>query len=247
MIPALGDKKADALQSALGRPDIKDAKRLLQNWAANGIMLSAACTGTFVLAEAEVLDGHSATTSWWLAPLFRQQYPRVALDDTRMLVHSGQIVTAGAALGHIDMALWIVRQQSPQLAEMVAKYLIIDARPSQSAYVIPDHLVHSDPIVQAFERWARQRLSEGFSLDEAAAAIATSKRTLARRMQHVLGKTPLDYFQDLRVQQAVHLIKTGTMGIEDIASAVGYADGVTLRALLRRKLGYGVREIRNRG
>ena len=32
--------------------------------------------------------------------------------------------------------------------------------------------------------------------------------------------------------------------VEKIAAAVGYADGVTLRNLLRRKLGRGVREIR---
>jgi transcriptional regulator GlxA family with amidase domain len=33
--------------------------------------------------------------------------------------------------------------------------------------------------------------------------------------------------------------------VEKIAAAVGYADGVTLRNLLRRKLGRGVREIRS--
>jgi transcriptional regulator GlxA family with amidase domain len=32
--------------------------------------------------------------------------------------------------------------------------------------------------------------------------------------------------------------------IDQIAAEVGYAEGVTLRALLRRKLGRGVREIR---
>jgi hypothetical protein len=34
--------------------------------------------------------------------------------------------------------------------------------------------------------------------------------------------------------------------VETIASEVGYADGVTLRTLLRRKLGRGVRELRGR-
>ena len=44
-----------------------------------------------------------------------------------------------------------------------------------------------------FERWARGRLAEGFSLDGAADAAGTSKRTLARRMQQVLGKSPLSH------------------------------------------------------
>jgi transcriptional regulator GlxA family with amidase domain len=128
---------------------------------------------------------------------------------------------------------------------MTARYLIVDSRPAQSAYAISDHLAHADPLVQRFERWARDRLAEGFSLDEAAHAIGASKRTLARRMKDVLGKSPLSYFQDLRVERAVHLLRTSTDDVEKIAAAVGYADGVTLRNLLRRKLGQGVRDIRS--
>ena len=60
----------------------------------------------------------------------------------------------------------------------------------------------------------------------------------------MLGKTPLSYFQDLRVEHAVHLLKTTKLDIERIAGRVGYADGVTLRTLLRKRLGRGVREIR---
>jgi transcriptional regulator GlxA family with amidase domain len=74
----------------------------------------------------------------------------------------------------------------------------------------------------------------------------TSERTLARRMQTVLGKSPLAYFQDLRVERAVHLLRTSTASVEEIAAQVGYADGVTLRTLIRRKIGRGVRELRAR-
>ena len=121
---------------------------------------------------------------------------------------------------------------------------MVDERTSQSIYSVPDHLAHADPLVERFERWARGRLGEGFSLDQAAKALATSKRTLARRMQSVLGKSPLAFFQDLRIERAVHLLKTSHSSVEQIAAEVGYAEGVTLRALLRRRLGRGVREIR---
>jgi transcriptional regulator GlxA family with amidase domain len=113
--------------------------------------------------------------------------------------------------------------------------------------MIPDHLAHTDPLVQRFERWARGRLAHGFSLDAAAHALATSKRTLQRRIDAVLGKTPLSYFQDLRVERALHLLRTTPRAdVEAIAAQVGYADGVTLRALLRKRLGHGVRELRAR-
>lgn len=244
VVPALGEKMPEGLQVALQRRDVAEAAAALRALAGQGVRIAAACVGTFVLAESGLLDRRQATTTWWLASLFRQRYPAVKLDESRMLVSSGPFVTAGAALSHIDMALLLVRQASPELAATVAKYLIVDSRPSQSAYVITDHLTHSDPTVQRFERWARGRLADGFSLDEAAAAAGTSKRTLARRMQQVLGKTPLSYFQDLRVERAVHLLKTSDKSLEQIASLVGYAEGVTLRALLRQRLGRGVRELR---
>ena len=206
--------------------------------------MTAACVGTFVMAESGLLDGHHATTTWWLAPLFRKRYPAVLLEESNMLVKSGKFVTAGAALSHMDLALWLVREISPKLASLVAKYLIVDSRPSQSAYALTDHLVHSDPMVQRFEGWARARLAHGFSLDDAAKAVGASKRTLARRLQSVLGESPLSYFQRLRVERAVHLLKTSKASVEEVAERVGYTDGATLRVLLRRQLQLGVKEIR---
>jgi transcriptional regulator GlxA family with amidase domain len=225
---------------------VGDAEEYLRTQHARGARIAAACIGGFVLAESGLLDGHDATVSWWLGPMFRERYPRVRLDESRMLVVSGDFVTTGAAIAHMDLALWLVRQVSPELAAVTARYLIVDARPSQAPYVIPDHLAHNDPMVARFERWARGHLSDGFALNAAAAALSTSPRTLQRRIEAVLGKSPLGYFQDLRVERAVHLLKTSRSDLETIASQVGYSDAVTLRALLRRKLGRGVREIRAR-
>ena len=233
------------LEAALERDDVHDAAAALRQWARRGAMMTAACIGTVVMAESGLLDGQRATTTWWLAPLFRKRYPNVLLDESNMIVTSGRVVTAGAALSHMDLALWIIRSVSPQLAALTAKYLIVDSRPSQSAYALVDHLVHADPIVQRFEHWARTRLKRGFSLDAAARAAGASKRTLARRLQSVLGKSPLEYFQTLRVERAVHLLKTGDASVDEVAAQVGYADGATLRMLLRRTLNAGVREIRS--
>src|SRR5262245_37881752 len=124
VVPAIGFKMPDALQQALTRPDIGDASLVLRQWAERGATMSAACIGTFVLGESGLLDDHDVTTTWWLAPLFRTRYPRVRLDESRMLIKSGEIVTAGAALSHMDLALWLIRQQSPKLAALTAKYLI---------------------------------------------------------------------------------------------------------------------------
>jgi transcriptional regulator GlxA family with amidase domain len=243
VVPALGCKTRETILAALERRDVADACSLLRAWSKAGTRVLGACTATFVLASSGILDGGTATTTWWLSPVFRERFPRIALDDSRMIVESARVVTAGAALAHVDLALWLVRQRSPSLAQMTARYLVADTRPSQSAYVMPDHLAHSDPLVEQFEQWARRHL-KGFTLAEAAKNVGTSERTLERRIRAVLGKTPLSYVQDLRVELAIFRLRTTKESVEQIATAVGYADGVTLRTLLRRKTGRGLRELR---
>ncbi|HTJ98968.1 MAG TPA: helix-turn-helix domain-containing protein [Bordetella sp.] len=244
IVPALNTGTPEQLLPALDRRDVKDAAERLRTWHAQGAYIAASCIGTFLLAEAGLLDDGEATTTWWLSPLFRQRYPKVSLDESRMLVPSGRVVTAGAAMGHLDLALWLIRKASPELADVVSRYLLADIRSSQAPYIIPNHLAQADPVIQRFERWARDHLKQGFSLDAAADALATSPRTLQRRCQAVLGKSPLAYFQDLRVERAKSLVHGSSLDLDAIAAEVGYADGATLGTLLRERLGRGVRDLR---
>ncbi|BBP79593.1 AraC family transcriptional regulator [Pseudomonas sp. Ost2] len=244
VIPALNHMTAEELVPELARDDVHDALDVLRLWHRQGARVAAACTGTFLLAESGLLDGGDATTTWWLSPLFRQRYPQVHLDAHRIIVPSARVLTAGAALSHLDLTLWLIRNHSPELAALVAKYLVFDTRLSQSVYAISDHLKHSDPLVERFDRWVREHLDTAIALDVVTRALATTKRTLTRHLNEVLGKTPVEYIQDLRIERAVHLLRTSELTVERIAEQVGYANGVTLRTLLRRRLGKGVRELR---
>lgn len=244
VVAALATGAPEQLVSALGRPDVSQAKAQLLKWRAEGAHIAASCIGTFLVAETGLLDHREATTSWWLGPLFRQRYPNVLLDESRMLVPTDVGLTAGAAMGHLDLALWLIRRASPELAALVSRYLLADIRSSQASYIIPNHLAQADPLILRFEKWARDHLKSGFSLQEAASALATSARSLQRRCQEVLGKSPLAYFQDLRVERAQSLLHGSGLDIDAIAAEVGYVDGATLRTLLRQRLGRGVRDLR---
>ncbi|WP_349509681.1 helix-turn-helix domain-containing protein [Bradyrhizobium sp. Tv2a-2] len=244
VVPPLKATRPETLIPVLDRPDVGRAKAQLRRWHAEGVPIGASCMGSFLLADAGLLDHQQATTTWWLAPLFRQRYPNVSLDESRMLVPSDVGVTAGAAMGHLDLALWLVRKASPELATLVSRYLLADIRSSQAVYIIPNHLAQSDPLILRFEQWARQHLQDGFSLQVAAKALATSARSLQRHCQAVLGKSPLAYFQDLRVERAQSLLHGSGLDVDAIAAEVGYVDGATLRTLLRERLGRGVRDLR---
>mgnify|MGYP001182391789 CR=1 FL=1 len=211
---------------------------------AAGSDLAAACTGTFFLAEAGVLDGLLATTSWWLGPAFRRRYTAVRLDESRTLARDGRVTTAGAAFAHIDLALSIVAQESPALAEMVARYLVIGDRPSQAISAVPSHLAGHDPVVTAFERWVRDHIAGPLQISRAAAAIGVSERTLQRTTAAVLGMSPIDFVHQIRLDEATFLLRTTSQTVDAIAAAVGYQNTGTLRALVRRRRGTTIRALR---
>jgi len=72
VVPAIGFKMPGLLETALARPDVRDAAAALRQWARRGATMTPACIGTFVMAESGLLDHHHATTTWRLAPLFRR-------------------------------------------------------------------------------------------------------------------------------------------------------------------------------
>lgn len=213
---------------------------------AEGAALAAACAGTFVLAEAGVLDGLAATTSWWLAPAFRKRYPRVELDERRMVVPAPGVTTAGAALAHLDLALALVRSVSPALADLTSRYLLLDSRASQASYAIPGHLARTDPLVDAFERHLRGRLDEPLRVAETARRLGVSERTLQRTVRAALGVTPVRFAQQIRLEQAAHLLRTTDLPLDAVARRVGYENGTTLATLLRRRLGTTPGRLRDR-
>jgi transcriptional regulator GlxA family with amidase domain len=79
-----------------------------------------------------------------------------------------------------------------------------------------------------------------------ARAIGTGKRTLARSLQAVLGKTPFSYFQDIRVEHAVYLLCKSNDSVDQIAAQVDYSSGKMLRSLIHSKIGRSVSELHMR-
>ncbi|WP_394824875.1 GlxA family transcriptional regulator [Pendulispora albinea] len=244
IVPALACKQPDTIVAALDRPDVREAAALLARWHARGARVAAACTGTFVLGQSGLLDGHRATTTWWLGPTFRRAFPSVELDDEQMLVADRRVLTAGAALAHIDLALAVIRERSPSLASLVARHLLVDDRPSQAPFIAPGYVAYDDDLVKRFETWTRRHIAEPFELAKVARAVGASERTLQRRIRLVLGKSPVAFVQELRLERATHLLRVTHDSVDTIARAVGYEDGATLRLLIRRKLRTGVRELR---
>ena len=97
----------------------------------------------------------------------------------------------------------------------------------------PSRARTNDSLIERFQHGVRQHLNS-FTMKDAANAMEVSERTLQRRCREVLGRTPIAFVQDLRIEQAIYRLQTTDTGIEEIAKAVGCLDGLTLRTLLRK-------------
>lgn len=233
VVPSLAVNTPTGIVDALLREDVRLVRSMVRNWAHDGRQLAAACTGTFVLADAGILDSRLATTSWWLVDEFRRRYPRVTVDMSRMVVADDSVTTAGAAFAHIDLAMHIVASVSPQLADATAGLLLFDRRPARSIDAAHTYLATTDQIVIDFETWIRANLDRDISIPDAAYAIGTTRRTLERRLRIQLGVTPYALVQRLRAERAYHLRQTTSLSMDQIASMVGYRNASALRKTMK--------------
>lgn len=246
VLPGIGSAVTPPeIGAALEREDVRRVGALLARAATKGVLLAASCSATFILAAAGVLDGREATTTWWLGPTFARRFPSVSLRTDRMVVASDRVLTAGSAFAHADLMLAVIAQQaSPTLAHLVARYLVLDERPSQARYMVLEHLRSGDPVVRALERYIAANIDRQLTIEQMARATATSPRTLARKVEAALGTTPLRFAQRIRIAHAMHLLETSQRSVDDVAARVGYADAAAFRRVFRRETGQSPRDRR---
>jgi transcriptional regulator GlxA family with amidase domain len=206
---------------------------------ARGAPVAAMCVGAFLLAEAGVLDGRRATTSWMFAGDLAQRFPLVRVDAAAMLIEDSGITTTGAFSAAFDLAMQLIAQvASPQETRAVARMALLNQRSSQAVYI--DTSISTRPSGRFSDQvhsWLRERLAEPFQLAALAAAFHVSGRTLLRRLHAETGQSPLAWLQGERINLAKRLLESASLSVAQITERVGYGDVATFSALFKRLSG----------
>lgn len=248
IVPGLGVRSEEELIAVLATPAALRAGKFAAKAHAEGATIAASCGSTFILAQAGLLNGRRATTTWWLAPTFRRLYPEVELLADQIVVADWPVATAGAAMAQMDLMLAVIAKfASPSLAEACARYLLLDQRRSQAPYMAVNFLAGQDPQVARAEAWVRENIARDFSMDELAQAVNLTPRTFARRLISVCGLSPVKFAQRIRVEAAERLLETTRLSVDEVARRVGYAEPSTLRRLIRRESRRSPAELRRVG
>ncbi|EKY4881673.1 DJ-1/PfpI family protein [Vibrio vulnificus] len=98
------------------------------NWigttAMQASLVASVCTGSFLLAEACLLDGLQVTTHWEDIEDLKQCYPQLTVLSQRRWVDSGKYTTSGGISAGIDMSLYLVAKLKGEgLARQTAKQM----------------------------------------------------------------------------------------------------------------------------
>ncbi|MFF5504773.1 GlxA family transcriptional regulator [Streptomyces roseolus] len=208
--------------------------------AASGTALVSICVGAYLLAEAGLLDGREATTSWLHADRFARRYPGVRIRADRLVVTDGGVTTTAAFSAMYDFALRFVRDHDgPGTARATARVALLDdTRSTQSPYVDTDLLPTAGRAFSAtVMRHLDQNLAARYDLTGLAREFGVSTRTLLRRFGAETGRTPLAYLHTARVRRACHLLETTDRSVAAIAADVGYRDPGTFSAVFVRHTG----------
>lgn len=200
--------------------------------------VGAVSTGTFVLARAGLLAGHRCTVHWDFRSALAELYPDLDLVDELFVIDRG-IVTSGGSIAALDLMLRILAdQQGLAFSKAVGEQFVHSGGRGPSEHQRGD-LIHrlgtAKPLLIEAVKRMESALDRALSPAELAQELGISQRQLERQFRAQLGRTPLAYHRDLRLDQARRLLSQTSLPVTEIALSCGFGSPSHFAQLYRQR------------
>ena len=211
----------------------------------------SACSGSFLLAAAGILDGHRAATHWAQVSRLATEYPNVTVEPDAIYVHDRRVWTSAGGTSCIDLALALIEQDAGrQIALKVAQFLVVYLKRAggQSQYsALLNEQAHSESDGFAeLEQWIVEHVDTDLGVEKLARRVHMSPRNFARVYAQTRGRTPAKAVEAIRIDVARRRLEETTDRIETIAEHTGFTGEEQMRSAFTRTLGIPPREYRKR-
>ncbi len=202
--------------------------------------LATVCTGAFIAADADLLDGLRVTTHWRRAGDLALRHETLTVDPDPIYIKQGSVWTSAGVTAGIDLALALVEEDcGAEIARLVAQYLVVYLhRPGgQSQFATPtwSRSAEGAPIRQACDI-IHAELNSDLSVEALASRVGLSARHFARCFKSEVGETVARHVERRRVEAARQLLETEHVGLDTVASQCGFGSAETLRRAFHRRL-----------
>jgi len=219
--------------------------------AADCRRVCSVCSGTFLLAEARLLDGLRATTHWLQCGLLSKRYPSVAVEPDAIFVRDGSMWTSAGVATGIDLGLALIEEDlGHKAAVAVARVLVVYLKRSggQSQYsaILAGQAESDDDDFARLELWIGEHLTEDLGVEALAEKAHMSPRHFARVYVARRGLTPAKAVEAIRLDAARRLLESSQTRIKTVARQCGYRTEERMRVTFIRNLGISPRDFRER-
>ena len=219
--------------------------KYLRSAGRRGVRIASICTGTFVLAEAGLLDGRRATTHWNHAKSLRQRYPQVILELDRIFTSDGSIWCSAGMSAGIDLALALVEEDlGREMARETARLMVVFHRRAggQSQHSTLLDLDATSDRIQTVLAYAKRNLGKPLSMTNLAKVAFLSPRQFSRLFKDETGQTPAKAIELLRVEAARLMMEAGRFSAEEVARKNGFENRDRMRRSFFASLGSRLRQ-----
>ena len=227
----------DGARAALECPR---TRRFIQACALEARRVTSVCSGSFLLAGAQLLDGCLATTHWSCTQEFRRRFPRVRLDADRIFVRAGRIWTSAGITAGIDLSLALVGEDLGEaVARRTAQHLVVYHRRPGGQSQFSALLEMESPASRfgALFEFMRSHLVNDLGVARLAARACMSPRHFARAFHAQTGVTPAKAVERLRADAARAMLESGARSVQEVASMSGFKDPERMRRSFLRLFG----------
>ncbi len=212
--------------------------------------LGSICTGSFLLAEAGLLEGREATTHWGSSARFASRYPGVKVNAEALYLKSGELYTSAGVTAGMDLALALVEEDhGRRVALAVARELVLFLhRPggqSQFSAQLATQMAERQPI-RDLQTWMLEHPHQDLSVSSLARRVAMSERNFSRIFEAEVGLTPGRFVERVRLETARRLLEETNHPLDRVAAAAGLGSAETLRRAFLRVLGVSPKAYRSR-
>lgn len=190
-----------------------------------GSVLGAVCTGTYLLARAELLNEHRCTIHWENLAAAREEFPQLVISPELYEIDRKRYTCAGGT-APLDMMLSEIRDvYGSDLATRVSEQFMCERiRDKNDRQRVPltQRIGASQPKLAEAVSLMEANIEEPMTLDELSYHVGLSRRQLERLFQRYLHCVPTRYYLELRLERARQLLLQSSMPIVDIAMACGF-------------------------
>jgi transcriptional regulator GlxA family with amidase domain len=203
--------------------------------------LGSVCVGSFLLAEAGLLNGKRATTHWKFGREMASRYPQVKVEFDPIWVKDGNIYTSAGISAGIDLTLgWVEEDCGGRISHEIAReFVLFLRRPGGQTQLSASLSAQASEMkaIHELQVWIAENLHSNLSVQKLADRIAMSVRNFERVFTRELGKTPSHYVLEMRAEAARRQLESTDQGLKRIASACGFRSADSMRRAFLRSVG----------